>query len=459
MKSLQFRFPKYEKFKNTKKMTVVFIDNGYFMYKQFENAFAKKGHNVNVFKIKKDEKISTSYYRNFIDDLEIIKPDFIFTINFTGLDEDAKLLSMLSAIEIPIVCYLIDSPFYTLKKIIKNIDYDILKLFVIDSSWIDVINSLFNNDKNKKSGIYHLPLAVNEEVIEYSNSNFSKQLSSNSLDSLSKTDSTLFYHGSTYLNVLDKINIEEPYPTKIYSRKKDTKENGVFEELLFEKKDISSYLDKIKEEFILQNENIQNVKNIANIFDEYENKNNIIFEFKKLETLFSLYYKLNLEVDLELRTNFLNSLNKFIKESNLSLIVEGDVRWINQLNLKIPITSDILSHEELLNLYYRSEFTLNIFGSLNQTSFNQKMLETFVSNGFIITDYKKDYDLILPKDYKYLKVNEKESIFEVVEYYQTIESQKKEVMKYAKNQILENHRYENRVEEIEDIIMNDFRTI
>lgn len=454
MKSLQFKFPKYEKFKNIKKMTVVFIDNGYFMYKQFENAFAKKGHNVNIFKIKKGEKISTSYYRNFIDDLEVVKPDFIFTINFTGLDEDGKLLSMLSAIEIPIVCYLIDSPFYTLKKNIINIDYDILKLFVIDSSWIDVINTLFNNDKNKNGKIYHLPLAVNEEIIEYSNSNFSKQSTSKSLNVSSKIDSTLFYHGSTYLNILDKINIEEPYPTTIYSRNKETEENGILEELLFEKKDINSYFEEIRKELILQNKNTKNVKNIVNIFDEFENKNSIIFEFKDLEILLSLYYKLSLEVDLKIRTDFLNSLNNSFNESNLKLIVEGDVRWIDQLDLKIPITSDILSHEELLNLYYRSEFTLNISGPLNQTSFNQKILETFISNGFIITDYKKDYELILPKDYKYLDLNNKESIADVVGYYQKIESLKKEVSKYAKNQIMKHHRYRNRVEEIENIIMN-----
>ena len=445
MKSIQFKFPKYEKFKS-KKLTVVIIDNGYFMYKQFEDAFFKKKYNVNVFKLKIGEDISSDYYyRKFIDDLSIVKPDFIFTINFIGFDSNGKLMAMLNSIEIPIFCYLIDTPFLVFQNNEKNIESNFLNLFVVDSQWIVDINKMF---PDRNIDITQLPLAVSEEIIKFSDS-----FKNNNANHKKSSNQSLFYHGFTSLDTINSLN---PTPNKIFSyiENNSQTEEPVLSELNLDNTEILSYINDLKEDFMKK---ILINHDIISIFEEFERKNDIVFEFKELKILLRFYYKILLEVDLELRSSVLTLLSKSIRKMSLDLKIEGDINWINQLNLKIANTSDTVSHEELLELYNTSDFTLNIQSHSLPFSITQKTLETFICDGFLVTDNRKELDLILPKEYKYFDSNKTESINETIEYYKFLDKEKKEVTKYAKDKILTNKRYVNSIDIIENTISKKYQ--
>ncbi len=218
--------------------------------------------------------------------------------------------------------------------------------------------------------------------------------------------------------------------------------------------EILSYINDLKDEF---KKKIPRNFDIISIFDKFERNNDIVFEFKELKILLKFYYKILLEVDLKLRSSVLTLLSKSIRKMSLDLKIEGDINWINQLNLKIANTSDTVSHEELLELYNTSDFTLNIQSHSLPFSITQKSLETFICDGFLITDNRKELDLILPKEYKYFDLNKTDTIAETIEYYKFLDKEKKEVIKYAKDKILTNKRYINSIDIIEKTISNRYQ--
>lgn len=375
----------YRKFAGQNQKILVF-DSSYFTVRECIMAFRMLGHSVCKFNFEK--KI------NFIPELVSLildfKPDFVFTVNHLGFDEEGRLSSLLSSMKIPLAVWYVDSPLYALKESNANIS-EFCKLFMWEKSYIDPM---------KQRGfrkVSYLPLAADIHTF--------KPLPSSS--HYKKFASDVSFVGNSMFDAVKK------WEKKITDM---------------------THIQNIEEEIINAqlNDHSKPMEEIVN--------SKITVRLPEASLFFDTAAYLTWKATMRYRHKV---VNKGIESGG---IVYGDDGWEKVIE-KTRIRTNVDYYSELPSVYNFTRINLNCTSYQMNSALNQRVFDCSACNAFLITDRQHDLFELFKKD-EFVSYKNPEEILELVDYHLKNETERRKISFKAFNRVRNEHSYEIRMSEL-----------
>lgn len=342
------------------------------------------------------------FHKELIKILVDFKPDCILTINHAAFDSIGLLTKILDQFKIPFISWFVDSPLY----IFKNPDPQrskFLYLFSWEKSYVDRLKELqFEN-------VFYLPLATGHE-----------QLSSLEL---SEEEDKRFSCDCAFVGNSNKGNAEEWFD-----------------------KEFSS------DEFMkLSNLAIEKQITVPN-----REMRDIIRELDTLNLLakFDMEFNLKYEAYCILRATEIyrdRVVNKLSKEFDFKIF--GDEEWLKLYPDHYYGKVDY--YKELPKLYKKAKIIINVTSFQMVSAVNQRVFDVFSSGGFLISDYREDYDLLFGKGVIPVYKNP-DDLTEIVKKYLADEEERKSISESVKQILKKKHNYRLRLIELFEKVKNNY---
>ncbi|PID30904.1 MAG: hypothetical protein CR982_00630 [Candidatus Cloacimonadota bacterium] len=393
---INYKVGNYKKFTQRSKYKIIVIGLGDFITFQYCLAFINYGYKVHYFNIEKEKTIKSHYYRKFVEGIELLKPDFIFTVNFTGFDLEGSLGAMLNLLGIRHFVYLTAHPLIERESLEKNI-YQTTQIMVPDKSWIKYLENSFNHPP------IYLPIALNEDIFFYKIG--------------VEKNRDIVYHGYTNL---DKLKSLEAI---------NTLNNNI---------NLLSAINKISDNFL------GGMNNLETMISNYEKKyGELIFPSKKDQKQFieGIFLKADLKYKIE-------TLTKLLK---LKVEIFGDKNWESVFKNYKYLRFKPSNHNSLISLYNSSEITISVKNIFLPTSFNQVILEAPFFNSLVIPTATEGL-LEAFENCNIPIVESLDDIYDKTKFFLKNRDQRESILSNLKEEIFKNHRYINRVKSIDKFI-------
>lgn len=400
MSKLKLKIADYPKLKSGI-WKIFLIDNGFYLYGEWARAFREAGWEVLSISIRHYDCAVPNYYRKLTAAIDGFKPDLIFDINFIGFDPEGRLSALFTALKIPVLFWLVDHPFRFLPLLNNCLNWN-TRLLVIDPQWQRVLFEEFAISSTC------LPLAVHDD---YGSMQFSAE-----------PGCRVSYLGTTGIDEISE-----------FSKYKPDIESELADELLMR---AATSLTKSPD---------QSLKEIiANTAEHL----NLQLQFNTVGEEYGFQMLVISMADFLYRKKHINLLLK--KEYE----VFGDERWSEffQAEEKIKPYPELSAK---YNLYHTTEINVHLSSFFLPETFNRKFLEIPLCGGFLVTDFRAAYSEFYQKEiYQYATTLS--SLGKVIDHYLTHPKQRKKQLEHAKNYILSNHLYLNRISFLKDFIETEF---
>lgn len=103
---------------------------------------------------------------------------------------------------------------------------------------------------------------------------------------------------------------------------------------------------------------------------------------------------------------------------------------------------------ELLEVYQKYAVNINISSLQLETSVNNRVFDCFGAKGFLLSDYRKDMEVIFPEITQEICFNSIDEMNSKSEYFLLHEKERKELTEQGYNNIISGHTYRHRVREV-----------
>lgn len=353
-----------------------------------------------------NKKLSLEDYLQFhkilIKKLIEFRPDCILTVNHAAFDSIGLLTKILDQFKIPFISWFVDSPLY----IFKNPEpqkSNYLYLFTWEKAYVRRLLDLdFKN-------VFYLPLACGHE-------NYYDVKINN--EEIERFTSDVVYVGNSNLqNVYDWSSeyYNEPDLLKLSDEAINIQINNPEKQMYI----ILNELDKAK------------------ILSKLNEEEKLKFEAYCILKATAIY-----------RDNIVNLLSK-----NFNFKIFGDEKWKEKYANFYYGSVDY--YKDLPKLYKCAKIVINTTSFQMNTAVNQRVYDVFFDNGFLISDYRKDYDKLFGKniiptfksDYELIKL---------VNYYLSNEDERIILTQKIRDIIKEKHLYSNRFLELFAKVKNNY---
>ncbi|WP_339274913.1 methyltransferase domain-containing protein [Paenibacillus sp. FSL W8-0426] len=124
--------------------------------------------------------------------------------------------------------------------------------------------------------------------------------------------------------------------------------------------------------------------------------------------------------------------------------IYGSQQKLNEYTINHPA----IPYEELSQVYQLHAVNLNISSLQLETSVNNRVFDVFASKGFVLSDYKKDMELVFPDAWEAISFVSLEDLLVKADYYLTHRNEREELVGELYNHILDKHTYKHRANEI-----------
>ena len=390
----------YKKFAN-EKHRILFLNARGWLSTEVINAIRLNGYEIQVIDIEnldvKRGRVSKEDYFGFhkvlIKGLLEFRPDCIFTINHAAFDTMGLLIRILEQFRIPCISWFVDSPIFIFEDTEPQ-KSKYLHIFVWEKSFIKRLKELgFEN-------VVYLPLATSKDFLN------EKTISKNKIK---KFTCDVAFVGASNTEDAD-IMLEK----------------GKFQEEEME-------LSKRAIDYQIMHSDIE----MRLILSELDNGS-----FSKL----SEHRKILLECYsvLKATSNFREDVVSILSK-NFNFKLFGDEIW----NKMYPshYFGKLDYYKEVHHLYKYAKIIVNTTSFQMNTAVNQRVYDTFLCDGFLVSDYREDYDILFGKNVIPV-FRSTEEMVEIVQYYLEHEKERKEKIETIKSIIKSKHRYIYRVEEL-----------
>ncbi|MFA6450628.1 MAG: glycosyltransferase [bacterium] len=113
------------------------------------------------------------------------------------------------------------------------------------------------------------------------------------------------------------------------------------------------------------------------------------------------------------------------------------------------------NESDLAKVYNYSKVNINLTVDQGISSLNMRVFDCMACGGFLISDYKKDFDTLFDREKETVTFKTIDELPDLVGYYLTHEEERKEKAKLGRQRVLADHTYKNRVEFILETLEND----
>lgn len=360
----------------------------------YKNAFKILGHEVAEF------SLENGIDENFLKDIINYKADLAIAYGSSGIIK-IKQGFLFRCLKIPLVSLYYDCPFFFREKEFKE-EINTFSQFYFNFIWDDSFLQIYK-DYGFKSG-YKTLLALDEskfspeEMGESKNAicfvGHVKDIDSSSIN-VSTTTPMLNNFISDVIN-LKSMNLDIPVLS-------------IFNHLYSE-----------------DNYNI-----LSNLFKENSDE------------FWYIYYQCHYLGSPFLRKYILNRID------GVDIHVYGNSSW-NKKN--INFYPNVSYGKELSKVYQKYDVNINISSLQLETSINNRVFDVFGSKGFVLSDYKLDMEKLFPDYWDRVTFKNLNELSEKGQYYLEHKKERKEIVSEAYNEIITNHTYKKRVEEIINVI-------
>jgi spore maturation protein CgeB len=103
---------------------------------------------------------------------------------------------------------------------------------------------------------------------------------------------------------------------------------------------------------------------------------------------------------------------------------------------------------DLSKVYQQHAVNLNLSSLQLETSVNNRVFDCFASNAFVLSDYKRDMELIFPDCWRNISFANADELAEKARYYLSHAPERRALTYELHKQILQNHTYNHRLHEI-----------
>ena len=390
----------YKKFAN-EKPKILFLNARGWIATEVINAIRLNGYELQIIDIEnldaKKYKVSQDDYLGFhkvlIKGLIEFRPDCIFTINHAAFDNMGLLTKILEQFRIPCISWFVDSPIFIFEDTEPQ-KSKYLHVFVWERTFIKRLQELgFEN-------VIYLPLATSKDFLEEK--------------AISKKEIEKFTCDVAFVGQTNKDHSN----TWLYKGKFKEKEMELAKRVI---------------DYQIMNPDIET----RYILSEMDNGSfSKLSEYNKI--LLECYCVLKATADY--RDEVVSVLSK-----NLNFKVFGDINW--KEIYPAHYFGELDYYKELHYLYKYAKIIVNTTSFQMNTAVNQRVYDIFLCDGFLVSDYRKDYDVLFGENMVPTFRSTKEMV-EVVQYYLEHEKERKEKTENIKSIIKSKHRYIYRIEEL-----------
>lgn len=337
----------------------------------------------------------------------MFQPEFVLTVNGCGLDNNGLFSSFCAAMEIPLVVWYVDEPFFIPEWGNK----------FIPEATIGCTFDRFYEKRLKKWGMHHvftLPLGTNpERLLDTSHYAQKEQPYEHTISFVG----SLEYEKIQYLlkNIFQHWRTMPPEMVDVLERAIEIyrRRNPV---------DAEAVLHECAETMGV----------------EYSFPNGIV---KQMVLSF-----LDREASFRQRQEIIQGL----KVSDISVF--GEPFWEKIIGK--PYYKGRINYysSEIGKLYRNSRINLNISKYQLKTTVNQRVFDCPLCDGFLITDFKEDIEDYFEIDNSMVVYSDPEDLETKIQYYLSHEKQAKKIVEKGKETVLERHTYRHRIEKMANLV-------
>jgi spore maturation protein CgeB len=337
----------------------------------------------------------------------MFQPEFVLTVNGCGLDNNGLFSSFCAAMEIPLVVWYVDEPFFISEWGNK----------FIPEATIGCTFDRFYEKRLKEWGMYHvftLPLGTNpERLLDTSHYAQKEQPYKHTISFVG----SLEYEKIQYLlkNIFDHWTTMPPEMVdvleraiEIYRRKNPVHAEAVLHECA------------------------------ETVGVKYSFPNGIV---KQMVLSF-----MDREASFRQRQEIIQGL----KVSDISVF--GEAFWGKIIGTSYYKGRINYYSSEIRDLYKNSRINLNISKYQLKTTVNQRVFDCPLCDGFLITDFKEDIEDYFKIDSSMVVYFDQQDLEKKIQYYLSHEKHAQKVIEKGKETILERHTYRHRLEEMTNLV-------
>jgi len=408
----QVAYPKF----HGERFSILFFDSGYFLLRECIQAIKRLGHRVDLVPVlsgpfKSDEEDGRNFIEVLISKIVKVKPDFIFTVNHLGFDEDGRLTELLTSLEIPFVSWFVDSPSYILQNYESNLS-PFAHIFIWEKSYIARIEDFgFEN-------VYYLPLATDPEVF--------KRTSPSSVE-LNKYRCSISFVGNSMVDAVRE-----------WFRR-------------FPNSEITDKLGRIA----LQMQKKCHSTPIERILRQIEEKHGLSVPFEDRRHRLNFESALVLKATQEYRKELLEELRPF------KIRIYGDRGWMVLLDGadNIALFPRLNYYTQLPLLYNGSTVNLNATSFQMNSAVNQRVFDVAACEAFLLTDHQADMDELFEVGKEAVCYHSKEELRDLVGYYLRHQGEREKIARRARLRVVKQHTYVHRMQKIISLLRRRYREV
>lgn len=380
----------YPKFK-TEQLRILVFDSSYFTLRECINGFKNLGHKVETIKVQR-KRANFEFLPQLLKTIINFKPDFIFTINHLGFDENGVLTGLLDSFKIPYAVWYVDSPTYILKNFKENVS-EFAHIFSWEKRYIEHIKNFGFHRVN------YLPLASDPALFN---------------PNTSTKDIKLSFVGNSMVE-----------PTKEWFTKIQNKEQ------------IKSLI-----ELAVKKQKENRGKLMTEILEElgYRVSHN---------NFFNLATALTWKATLEYRKEVLSEVQ------DMGLSIYGDKFW-KTFFPQVKLYESVDYYTELPKIYKRSIINLNATSFQMPTACNQRVFDVACSGSFLITDYQESLEELFNIEEEIVCYKDKKEIKNIVKFYLNHSEIREKIERKARERVLSSHTYHHRIKKLVEEMRKNF---
>lgn len=387
---------RYAKFKQDKQK-VLLVDTGYFLVREAEQALKSLGHVVLRVPIEAKGNREPIISR-LIEAIVNLKPDFLFTMNHLGFDEDGILTEFFKSIEMPVASWYVDSPNLIVRAFDRNVS-PFVSLFLWDKSYIKDMEAM------GFESVEYLPLGTDESLFKPLTADKHKK-------KLDKYSCDIGFVGNSMV---------EP---------------------------VKEWMEKVAPDFhpIVE----KAAEHIADSAIQYGDIMKVISETER-ENIAALSWKekMDLEAAVLWKATLLYRLSsvQMLKEFNVSIY--GDSAWKGLLmELSFRLFPPLNYYKELPFLYNACRINFNATSRQMNEAVNQRVFDVPACGSFVLTDHQKGLEDLFDIGKEMITYKHKDEIPGLVRFYLDNPHEREAVAGRARERVLKEHTYGHRLDSL-----------
>ncbi len=391
-------YPKFQ----SEKLTVLLLDFPYFVVREVKKAFMRLGHRVVSVPCTKGDSTSMVLQRVAKAVLEY-RPDFLFSVNHLGFDEEGELTSFLESIGLPAAVWYVDSPEIIVSPHKGNVS-EICTIFLWDYAYRRMMRRLGYRE------IQFLPLATDESV-------FSPKKGKRFTTGASVRVG--FVGSSNRIDLKEAMEILSPSSREV----------------------IEECSRVLLRRFLAEEGSLY--ESVEKYFPDWAKK--------EIEGLCGIE-KARFVESVLWKSSQIYRIQCFSALQGFDLVIRGDEGWKDLLNGGFSIEGPLSYYDELPAFYRSCCVNLNFTSLQMPSGANQRVFDVPACGGFLVTDYRESLWELFDVRKEVVVFRSVDELRDIVRYYLSHEKERELVSKRARERVYKEHTYTLRMRRICEVL-------